>query len=125
VLVLDPEGNEEVAELARELGATLVISGLVPPPEVASLVDRWITLAAVQTEREGWSRSMAAESPFDAESLLESALIDRAERTGIDGRSRAENHPSNPPLMNDECASPARSAGHEPEREARRQTDGP
>ena len=53
VLVLDPGSVEGVGELARELGATHVISGFVPPPEVASLIDRWITLAAAQSERRG------------------------------------------------------------------------
>jgi hypothetical protein len=122
VLVLDPEANEGVTELARELGATLVIPGFVPPPDVASLVDRWITLAAAQTKREGWSRSLAAESPFDAECPLELALLDQMERTGISGCSLAENHPSKPHLMDVGLASPARSDDHEPEREVRRQS---
>jgi hypothetical protein len=125
VLVLDPEANEGVAELARELGASLVISGFVPPPDVASLVDRWITLAAAQTEREGWSRSLAAESPFDADSLLELAQIDQMEKTGVDGRSLVENHPTNVQLMDDENASPAQSAEHELERGVRHQTAEP
>jgi hypothetical protein len=115
VVVLDPEANEGVVELARELGATQIIPGFVPPPDVASLIDRWITLAAAQTEREGWSRSLAAESPFDADSLLELAQLDQLEKTGVGGCSLAENHPSNPPLMDDALASLTRSAGHEPE----------
>ena len=49
VLVLDPERQEGVAALARELGATHVISGFVTPPEVAVLIDRWITLAEGKT----------------------------------------------------------------------------
>src|SRR5271170_6002114 len=32
-LVIDPIGHENVAELGRELGATLVLSGVVIPPE--------------------------------------------------------------------------------------------
>ena len=40
-----------------------MISGFVPPPEVAGRIDRWIRLAAEQIEREGWSRPLAAESP--------------------------------------------------------------
>ncbi len=114
VLVLDPEANEGVAELARELGATLVIPGFVPPPDVASLVDRWITLAAAQTEREGWSRSLAAESPFDADSLLELALSGQPVKTGNGGCSLAENHPTNVHLMDEGDASPARLAGYVP-----------
>jgi hypothetical protein len=118
VLVLDPDANEGVAELSRELGASLVISGFVPPPDVASLVDRWITLAAAQTEHEGWSRSLAAESPFDADSLLELALMDHPEKTGNGGCSLAENHSTKVHLVDDGNASPARSAGHVPEGEA-------
>ena len=63
VLVLDPEAHDGVAELARELGATHVISGFVPPPEVACLIDRWITLADLQTDRAGWSRPMTTDTP--------------------------------------------------------------
>jgi DNA-binding NarL/FixJ family response regulator len=82
VLVLDAEAHEGVGELARELGATHVISGFVPPPVVASLIDRWITLAAAQTQREGWSRNLTDEAPFDAESWLESAFLERGEKPG-------------------------------------------
>ena len=74
VLVLDPGSIEGVRELARELGATHVISGFVPPPEVAALIDRWITLAAAQTEREGWSRQVSTETPLDAEGWIEAVL---------------------------------------------------
>jgi hypothetical protein len=80
VVVLDPEAHHAVGELARELRATHVISGFVPPPMVADLIDRWITLAAAQTQREGWSRTLTAEVPCDAESWLESALLDRGEK---------------------------------------------
>ena len=45
VLVLDAERHLEAAALARELGATHVISGFVAPPVVASLLGRWVTLA--------------------------------------------------------------------------------
>jgi hypothetical protein len=76
VLILDPAPSEGVAELARELGATHVISGFVPPPEVAALIDRWIGLAAAQAQREGWSRPVSTGSPLDAEGLLEIALRD-------------------------------------------------
>ena len=70
VLVLDPEAHDGVAELARELGATHVISGFVPPPEVACLIDRWITLAARQTDRAGWSRPVTTDTPLDPEEWL-------------------------------------------------------
>jgi hypothetical protein len=76
VLVLDPGSTEGVADLARELGATHVISGFVPPPEIAALLDRWIGLAAKQAEREGWSRPVSIGVPLDAEGWLEIALRD-------------------------------------------------
>jgi hypothetical protein len=44
VLVLDPTRLAEIATLARELGATEVWAGFVPPPRVARLVHRWGTL---------------------------------------------------------------------------------
>jgi chemotaxis response regulator CheB len=71
ILILDSASCEGVSELAREMGATLAISGLVPPPVVAALVDRWVSQAAAQTAREGWSRAVAAETPTDAEGWIE------------------------------------------------------
>ena len=62
VLVLDPESHNEVAALARELGATHVASGFVPPPEVAALMARWIAQAQRHIERAGWSRTSFSES---------------------------------------------------------------
>jgi hypothetical protein len=56
-LVLNPEARDDVAGLARELGATHVFSGSVPPPEVAKLLSRWIDLAEARAASEGWSRS--------------------------------------------------------------------
>jgi hypothetical protein len=82
VLLLDPEKNDGVQLLALELGATLVISGFVPPPEVANLIERWISLAATQTEREGWTRPMNIEMPLDAESWLEFARLGGEESPG-------------------------------------------
>jgi hypothetical protein len=78
-LVLDPEGHEGVPALARELGATEVISGFVPPPEVAGRIDRWIGLASARIDREGWSRPLAVDAPADFESWLETVLNDLAE----------------------------------------------
>jgi len=43
-LVLDPQSVPEVPVLARELGATLVWSGVVVPPRVETLFRRWLTL---------------------------------------------------------------------------------
>ena len=65
VLVLDPLAHDGVAALARELGATHVASGFVPPPFVASLLARWIELAARQIERNGWCKTSYPET--DAE----------------------------------------------------------
>ncbi len=56
ILVLDPDGRDEIARMARELGATHVFSGAVPPPEVAQLLSRWIDLASTRASRDGWSR---------------------------------------------------------------------
>lgn len=61
VLVLDPQQRPEVAESARALGATHLISGFVPPPEVAALLARWIRIAAEETARQGWSRPLPAD----------------------------------------------------------------
>ncbi len=71
VLVLDREAHEGVAELARELGATHVISGFVPPPEVAGLIDRWIRLSQLRAGRKGWSRPVPAPMPLDADEWLQ------------------------------------------------------
>jgi len=62
VLVLDPEADAEVARLARELGATHVASGGVPPPFVVRLLARWIELAQRRIERDGWSRTSFPET---------------------------------------------------------------
>jgi len=62
VLVLDPESHAGVADLARELGATHVVSGFVPPPRVAELLGRWIALALEHINKGGWSRTAAPES---------------------------------------------------------------
>ncbi len=54
-LVLDPKAYPGVAPLAREIGATHVLSGMVPPPTVASLLERWLPLARRRAEADGWS----------------------------------------------------------------------
>jgi hypothetical protein len=64
-LVLDPEGIEDIQTLARELGATLVCSGFVPPPFVAGLLSRWIGSALRATESAGWSRMTFPETATD------------------------------------------------------------
>ena len=62
VLVLDPESHGEVAGLARELGATHVESGYVPPSFVASLLARWIELAQRSIDCDGWSVASLADT---------------------------------------------------------------
>lgn len=62
VLVNNAESDTNVKSLARELGATYVLSGFVPPPEVARLLTHWISLASRQIERAGWSRISCSES---------------------------------------------------------------
>jgi hypothetical protein len=62
ILVQSPECHFEEARLARELGATHVLVGFVPPPEVAHLLSRWVLLAQRQIQRSGWSRISCSES---------------------------------------------------------------
>lgn len=65
-LVLDPGSSPGVPTLARELGATLVKSGFVPPPEVEALLARWLGLARTRLDASGWSLDQAAEpEPWD------------------------------------------------------------
>lgn len=58
ILVLDPQAHPQVPGLARQLGATHVVAGFVPPPEVARWLARWIDLARPAIERAGWSRPL-------------------------------------------------------------------
>ncbi len=60
-VVLDPLDRDEVATIARELGATLVLPGLVVPPEVERLLQRWLPIAKGRSEAEGWSASTEPE----------------------------------------------------------------
>ena len=57
VLVIDPVSREGVAMLARELGATQVLSGAVTPPEVVDVMTRWISLAQERAKSSGWAAS--------------------------------------------------------------------
>lgn len=65
VLVLDPTGDHARGRIARELGATHVITGAAPPSDVAALIGRWVVLAEQRIERGGWHR------PLDADPRLE------------------------------------------------------
>ena len=54
VLALEPNDRRTVADLAEELGATLVLRGRVAPPVVASLLaDRWLPLSQRRADIEG------------------------------------------------------------------------
>ena len=61
ILILDPQAHEGVATLARELGATHVLSGPATPPAVTQLIARWLPLAQRQTEGDGWSNALEPE----------------------------------------------------------------
>jgi hypothetical protein len=76
VLVLDPECHSGVAGLARELGATHVASGCVPPPWVASLLVRWIELAQRTIDRNGWSVASLADHTTDPWAWLADLIDD-------------------------------------------------
>ncbi len=83
VLVVDPESHEGVALLARELGATHVISGVATPPTVAALLERWLPLALRRTEREGWSRAPRPEPEPEPWNWLAPYLGERSAATRI------------------------------------------
>jgi hypothetical protein len=78
--VLDGEAHDGAALLARELGATHVLSGPVPPPAVAALLDRWLPLARRRTETAGWSTA-APEPPRPEPWNWLTPLLDRLEAT--------------------------------------------
>jgi hypothetical protein len=78
VLVLDPEERLPEAALARELGATHVASGFVPPPFVSDLLARWIRLAQTQIERDGWSQMSFPPTQTDPWSWLDDYLAEPA-----------------------------------------------
>jgi hypothetical protein len=78
VLVLDPKVHSEATSLARELGATHVISGFVPPPVVESLIRRWVELAKTATEHAGWSKALPPEAESEPWSWLAEYLGDPA-----------------------------------------------
>jgi hypothetical protein len=85
-LVLDPEVRADVRDLARELGATHVGSGFVPPPIVASLIARWIVTVRNRIQSAGWSRTSFPETASEpwgwlAEYLGEPAVMTEATTT--------------------------------------------
>src|SRR5262249_32495477 len=54
-LATDRHERPGVAELARELGATLTLSGHPSPPRVAMLIGRWVSLATRAGDADGWA----------------------------------------------------------------------
>jgi hypothetical protein len=65
-LVLDPLAHEGVPSVARELGAALVMTGVITPPSVAGLLERWLRLARRRADADGWSGDPGPEpSPWD------------------------------------------------------------
>jgi hypothetical protein len=60
-LVFDPLTHDGVSTTARELGATLVLSGVVVPPKVVALLQRWLPVARQRSESDGWSVPIGAE----------------------------------------------------------------
>lgn len=57
-IVLDPERIPDVPRLARQLGATEILSGPVPPPLVADRLARWHTLNTDRLPHDGWIRPL-------------------------------------------------------------------
>lgn len=55
ILVVNAEARAGVSALAWELGASCVLSGVVTPPDVESLLRRWIDLAESRSSGAGWS----------------------------------------------------------------------
>jgi DNA-binding NtrC family response regulator len=94
-LVLDPRSHEGVAALARELGATHVISGPVTPPALVDLLARWLPLARRQTERDGWSSTRGDQDPSDLGGWLAPFLS--GERSPLNPRTEAPVRPAREP----------------------------
>lgn len=78
ILVVDPEGREGVKELARGLGATHVLSGFAPPPEVAALIARWVNLAGIEIEGGGWSLPFPVDPARQPEEWIDGLVADAA-----------------------------------------------
>jgi hypothetical protein len=80
-IVLDPEARSELRGRARELGATYFGSGYVPPPFVAELLARWITIAQSRIESAGWSRTPLPDTATNPWSWLVEYLGEPADPT--------------------------------------------
>lgn len=102
VLVLDPQVHDEAATLAREVGATHVMTGFAPPPFVASLLRRWIDLAQSRVDKGGWTKPLIPDSESEPWAWLATYLPEPggARATpiaGIPSRKVAPNPESSPP----------------------------
>jgi hypothetical protein len=64
VLVLDAAEHRGVVPIARELGATHVLTGVINPPDVMDLLARWIPLARRRAEADGWIGDPSPEPPI-------------------------------------------------------------
>lgn len=78
ILFVDPKGRPEVLGTARDLGATLASSGRVTPPEVASLVARWLGLAQRAIAHEGWTRPIPADPARQPAEWVEEVVAEAA-----------------------------------------------
>ncbi len=74
-LVLNPQKLAGAAELAREFGATHVISGWAPPPDVANLIQTWLPLARTRTQRSGWSIPIEPEPEVWEKALITAPIV--------------------------------------------------
>ncbi len=61
ILVLDGTRTPGFATLARELGATLVLPAMVPPPSVLEILARWLPIARSRSETDGWAEDRRPE----------------------------------------------------------------
>jgi hypothetical protein len=67
LVLMDPTGDPELARLARQLGATLVLPAETRPPVLIELLLGWICLAATRAGGDGWSsRSEPAADLIDS-----------------------------------------------------------
>ncbi|WZO96305.1 hypothetical protein EP7_003296 [Isosphaeraceae bacterium EP7] len=55
IVVVEPRSRPAAVALAPEMGATLVLPGVVVPPAMVNLLTRWIALADARSDADGWS----------------------------------------------------------------------
>ena len=74
ILVLIPITLPSLSRIMIEAGATAVLPGSAPPPEVLGQLQRWIELARTRTLADGWAMNRRAE-PEPWELLLAEVSI--------------------------------------------------